>query len=53
MGIGNNENKKEAIKLKIPEKVIDIKCGYYHSFFVGESGKVYTTGLNANGQLSK
>ncbi len=33
------------------DKVVKVKAGYQHSIILTESGKVYTFGLNRNGQL--
>ncbi|XP_044743176.1 X-linked retinitis pigmentosa GTPase regulator-like [Chrysoperla carnea] len=36
----------------VPEKIIHISCGYYHSGFVTENGNAYTFGENENGKLA-
>jgi alpha-tubulin suppressor-like RCC1 family protein len=38
------------IKDLLHERIKDITCGFYHSLFLSESGYLYSTGKNNNGQ---
>jgi len=53
--IGNNQllNKSTAVKAQLPSGVSPtaIAAGMYHSLAIGNNGKVYSWGNNANGEL--
>jgi len=48
---GNTNGKNNPEKIEVPEEIIDISSGKSHTLLLGKSGKVYSFGLNSNGQL--
>lgn len=53
LGLGHQEpvNRPTCIKKLKPEKVKHVACGWAHTLFTTENGKVYSCGCNTNGQL--
>ena len=56
LGVENKEiisNKERIVfyKVSLPEKAIQIECGYDNSIVVSESGKIYGWGSNYYGQI--
>lgn len=50
-GFGNINGQNAPTLISAKEEIIDISAGYSHVMLLGKSGKVYTLGGNANGQL--
>jgi RCC1 and BTB domain-containing protein len=50
-GTIDNENKPKLINALLKENVIQIVCGYYHSFVLTKSGDLYGFGNNVAGQI--
>lgn len=48
---GNITGKNSPSKIEMQEEVIDISSGSSHVLLLGKSGKVYSFGANASGQL--
>lgn len=56
IGNGNTNNQLSPIRLNFSDdnsddKIITVSCGYYFSMALTESGRVYSWGYNANGEL--
>ncbi len=51
LGIGNNDNQKEQIKVEGISDVKQIATGYSHALALTETGELYAWGLGTNGQL--
>ena len=50
MGLGHNYNIKEPKEIKLPN-VISLSCGGFHTIAITEDNKLYSWGLNEDGQL--
>jgi len=37
--------------IALPEKIVDVAAGAFHSLFLGESGRLYVSGDNSQGQI--
>ena len=53
MALNDKENRNSPQELEYfkGKHVINIVCGYYHSFFICENGEIYSCGKNNEGQL--
>lgn len=51
LGTGKREKEVAFTQIRLPEEPLQVSCGIFHSGFLTISGKVYTTGGNAFGQL--
>jgi serine/threonine protein phosphatase PrpC len=50
LGDGQTSNSNEPKWLKTGLKIVDISCGWSHSFFRTKEGQIYTFGKGASGQ---
>ena len=47
-----NRNSPQELEYFKGKHVINIVCGYFHSFFICENGEIYSCGANYDGQLA-
>ncbi|KAK2158775.1 hypothetical protein LSH36_164g05038 [Paralvinella palmiformis] len=51
LGLGEEQEAWQPVRLKLDEKIISVACGYYHTALVTENGDLYTFGETEDGKL--